>query len=157
MRRGQLQSLEPVMVVIILAIIGIVGGMFYFSIAERGAQEDALLLDEQEDLAVLKRIAAAPELACPADITTGTYCIDLYKARAFSDLMAQDRHRVRYHPFFGDTQITVEWLDLPSRQSLALYNGTNATDLRATRTYFVVYDPVDGRRHFATLLIRRAS
>jgi hypothetical protein len=154
MRRGQLSTLEPVLIVIFLVII--VGILLLFSTALIGdrSANDKLLLASDADLRLLKRITHMPELSCPSSETGETYCIDLYKAAAFANQDVKS-----YRSLFGPTRITVQYLDLDTgqwEQPIVLYNDAGQ-DVRASQTFSTVFDPLTQTRHFALISVERAT
>jgi hypothetical protein len=159
-RKAQLQTLEPILIVIVLAIIAGAALMFFLRFSERQSIVDARAFDREEDLAAVKRVTAMPELSCPRDVSAGTYCIDLGKAVAFSELSQRRDVAMLYRPMFGDAVLVLSWIDLDTGTlaNLTLYNQSlNTSQTSQSRTYGTVFDPLTGERHFATLTIRRSS
>jgi hypothetical protein len=157
-RRAQLQALEPIFIVIILAIVMGIGLLFYVRIADSQERQDSSAQAQQEDLATLARISRMPELSCSADASL-TNCIDVHKAEAFSRLLANDQAKLYYYPYLGDKNITITWLDLASgvTTTLRLYGGMQSDTYTATTTYFTVYESVNSTAKLATLTILRRS
>jgi hypothetical protein len=161
-RRGQLQALEPILVVIFLAIIIGLVLLYYVQITTVEGTRDQRRYQAQEDLALLGRITTLPELSCPRSETVKTYCLDLFKAQAFATLTAQPETKAYYYPVFGSANVTLYWLDLKygaeRLQSLRLYSSIgNSTNVKPTTTYFTAYEPVDGTRQFAMLVVERQT
>ena len=164
LKKGQLQTLEPIFVVILLVLL--LGGalFFFFRYAKTQASQDTSIANEQEAISLLKKVTTLPELSCPTSITGDTYCIDMYKADAFSGMMNNDSKRAFYFPLFGTASITLEIVSSSPHDPIVLYNTLpkdpatldNLT-IFASTTYFLVFDPVLYEKDFAILTVRRAS
>jgi hypothetical protein len=160
MRRAQLQTLEPIVIVIILTLIVSIGLLFYFRASSDITTRDQLQVGALQDLETLSALSRMPELVCTADVTRNTNCIDTEKAKAFAQLLRSDRGRNDYYPLLGSTSITITWIDLSSGESqLLLYNATdlNRSSVTPTRTYFTMYDPLTRTKEFAVMDILRGS
>lgn len=158
-RRGQLQVMEPIVIVVFLALILGILLMFYLRIAGTEQAQEVRVHENVQDLAVLQRMARLPEIACPKSETGQTYCIDLYKVRAFNQSMEDPRARTGYFPVFGAARITVRIIDVSGDTSnITIYNTLNATaNVRPSITYTTVYDPVLDTRQFAMIMIERQT
>ena len=157
--KGQLQVMEPIIIVVFLALILGILLMFYLRIADTEHAQDVRVHENAQDLAVLQRMARLPEIACPKSETGQTYCIDLYKARAFTRSMENPRARASYFPVFGAARITVHIIEVSGETSnFTIYNTLNATaNVRPSITYTTVYDPVHDTRQFAMVMIERQT
>jgi hypothetical protein len=152
MRRGQLQAMEPIIIVVILILIFSIAGVFFFRAGEREQATDARLLQDKNDAALLARMAWLPELSCG----TGTNCIDRYKLEAFAALLHNQTVRTSYYQIFGQTQVSVTWIELEGQQqTVILYDNFKGEDVATTRTYFTIYDPATNTRNFAIMTIKR--
>ena len=151
-----MQTLEPVIIVIMLAIIIGIGLLFYARISASQQHQTGVALQYQEDLATLSRLSHMPELSVPAGADCSN-CIDIYKAAEFSELLKGERNRTVYYPVFGPTAIMIDYLELSGNKlnHLVLYNNTNTGFAKVTRTYFTMYEPVNRTRQFAMLTIAR--
>jgi len=147
MKKGQLQTLEPIVIVIVLVLIAAIVLMLFVKLNDTSPS-----FDSREALNVLQRVSTMPELSCPAIETAGTHCIDLGKARAFSRTVDE----IFYQPVFGFTSITLEVVEENKLEEILLYDATVPdANVRASTTYFTVHDPVTDTRKFAMLTIRR--
>ena len=150
MKRGQLQTLEPIIIVIVLVLIAALVLMAFVRLTDASTP-----LDNSEAVAVLERVSTMPELSCPVIETAGTYCIDLAKVEAFSRIMRDEDNRIAYQPVFGFTQITLE---VVGDDPILLYDMIDPeADVRAGTTYFTVHDPLTDTRRFATITVRRET
>lgn len=156
MRRGQLQTLEPIIIVMVLALIAGLSLLFYLRITEGQEMQQTREFRMQEDVATLGRIANLPELSCNRAETANTYCIDVYKARTFGEFLRTNHQaRTYYYALFGATNITLQIISGGTTEQIALYENLNNTFVTQTRTYFTVQDPTTGSREFAVLIIER--
>lgn len=159
-RRGQLQAMEPIIIVIVLAIIIGIVMLFYTRISAQENRAGTTRYQAREDIAMLGRLTTMPELACPRSETVKTYCIDIGKATAFAAMMNDPKERIYYNPFLGATNLTLKWYDMQQDKmnSLALYNNLRDPErITTTTTYFTVFEPVNSTRQFAMLIVERQS
>jgi hypothetical protein len=150
--------MEPIIIVIMLAIIFGMALLFYARISGTQQKTEASHYQAEEDLDTLDRLTTMPELSCPRSETVKTYCIDRLKAEAFAGMLDNGGNRIYYTPLLGDTSITLIWYDLndDALHSLPIYNNLkDSTRVKATRTYFTVFDPITGTRQFAMLNVER--
>ena len=162
MKKGQFQTLEPVIIVIILVFIIGVMLMFYMRISKVEGDKTATTLRAQEDLTMREMITQLPELRCTESETSGTYCIDLFKAAEFKSLMTDDEQQILYYSLFGDAKITLHKIDLtdntPTLSSgIILYNAlTNEEgNINTKYVYFTAHEPIEDKRLFAMVKIER--
>ncbi len=158
MRKGQLQTLEPILIIIFLAIIAGIGMLFWIGFVESDAKDSAAAYESREALALLQRITTLPEFSCALSETRGTYCIDLEKAKVFQSMMADERLALQYTPILGFSNITLEIVDFSgANQKLVLNSRLNSERYQIMRTYFTVHDPVEDTRGFGVLTIVREA
>jgi hypothetical protein len=157
MSKGQLQTLEPIIIVMMLALLVGLGLLFYIRINHAGTQQARSVAGAQEDFTTLARIVELPELACSSGATAKEYCIDLYKAKAFAASTQNNEQRAYYYTFFGASRITLEYIDDPMPEPIVLYENLKDTHVIQTRTFFAVLDPVTNERKFAVLKIERET
>ncbi len=160
-RRGQIQTMEPIIITIFLILILLAGGA-YFLHAFSGQQEQrAEAVQAADDLALLERLTTLPELSCGGTTNAGPLCVDARKARLFAGMLAaNDSLRIAYYPVFGSTNITLRTVDITTGNaqdftiSDASRNGS--ARVRSTRTFVTVLDPSDGDVGFGMLEVRRS-
>lgn len=161
MRRGQLQTLEPILIVIVLSVLFGVGLLFFVKLQAHDPMK--AVTSEREATALLKKITTLPELSCPTSETVQTYCLDLVKAQMFSEMLGNAGNASFYFPLFGRSSVTLEWYDLSYGdeaivEQLELYNALlEGADVAMSTTYFTVYDPVADQRYFASIMVRRQT
>lgn len=160
-RRGQMQTMEPIIVVITITILLLVGGA-YFLRASQGAEGDRTASRQgAEDLALLERVTTLPEIACAGVSSAGRLCVDKEKVRVFSAVLASNETlRVMYFPLFGRTNVSLRIVDVEDGVATGypLYMAMdNASTIRATRTFVSVLDPATGTLGIGSLEIRRAT
>ena len=152
MRKAQVQALEPIVIVIFLALLLGIALVFYFRISGGQVRQDESLVRSQENAQLLATVTRLPELSCTSDTRN---CIDLYKAQAFAASVTDPRQRLFYYALFGTANISIQWVELSGKKELQLYNALQSENIRASRTYFTIQDPVTGHRHFATMTIEQ--
>lgn len=152
MRRAQLQTLEPVIIIVFLGILFAIGLIFFV----RLGGSDVTIVNEREALATLSAVTTLPELSCASSVSSDTYCLDLYKARSFAEMNRDDP--LYYFPLLGAAEITLSYVDLRTglQQDIVLYDTVNPNStVIGSSTFFTVHDSVREERHFAMLTIRR--
>jgi hypothetical protein len=157
--------MEPILIVMFLALI--IGLLLLFSlrIGDREVEVTATKEASKQDLLLLGRIANLPELSCPKSESAKTYCIDMFKAEAFRQLMKDDDvARSSYYPLLGASEIAVEWIDMDSNgasinKSMVLYDNLNSSGVRPAVAYSTMYNPASpgAARMFATVTIYRRA
>jgi hypothetical protein len=157
--RGQINTLEPIVIVIILVLIVGIGLGFYVRASADVNDRTREELRAEQDIVTLAALSRMPELSCTSDISRGTNCIDVEKAAALASHFSRDANRLPYYSLLGSSSVTLTWIDTASggTRRLLLYNATGTGGVRATRTYFTVYDPRTGTRRFAVLDVRRST
>jgi len=158
--RGQLQVLEPIIIVLILGILVAGGIIATVKVGKTQADSDAFILDAQNARSTLQTITNLPELSCPRSVTVETYCIDLYKAEWFSVMMKNDTKKSYYQPLFSSSRITLTYFELEdgglTENQVILYDDVlNENNIGSISTYFTVYDPISDDRLFAWIMIQR--
>jgi|GEM_PF-6148969 len=160
-KKGQLNTMEPIIIVIVLALIAGLGLLFYTRINDTQQTTAVSTMNAQQDVALLSTLARMPELACSRAETSDTKCIDLGKASAFAEILITDQKiKNEYYPIFGASKVMITYVDsfdvgMPSR-SVTVYDALDdESRVRPTRTYFALYNPGDERMMFATLVVER--
>jgi hypothetical protein len=158
MKKAQLQAMEPIIIVIVLAVIIGVGLLFYTRINDNQQREDRIVAYQQEDLVLLSRIARMPELSCSNDESL-TNCIDAEKAKAFATVLRTERGRLHYYSFFGDANVTITSFDLETGtlDTQEIYGGLDAESYTPIVMYFTLYDPKTDISKMATLTVLRRA
>lgn len=157
-RHGQLQAMEPIIIVMVIAVIIGIVLVFYFRITTVSSGISSQRLQSQEDVLSMIRIARMPELLCPGSISGDTNCIDLEKAKAFSAILRNQTYKTYYHPILGNANITIFWLDGDMKtHQMQLYSDipSNSTHTSASLTYFTVYDPIAEVNDLAWVMIQK--
>jgi hypothetical protein len=155
--------MEPIVIIMVLALIIGVAVMMYVRIADAQEGDDRRSMGAEEDLVLLSTLASMPELSCPQSISAGTRCLDRGKVLAAASVMTDDGTgggKLYYYRLFGDIRITITTVPLTDEEPsvVVLYDGMPATEnSRVTRTYFTLYDHVTDGRVFAILEVRRAT
>lgn len=160
LRRGQMQTLEPIIIVITITLLLLVGGAYFLRASQGADDQRASARQEAEDLALLERVTTLPEISCSGVSSAGRLCVDREKAIAFSStILANESLRIAYFPLFGRTDLSLRVVSLNEdvARDISIYDAAdNATTIRATRTFVSVLDPATGTLGIGSLEIRRA-
>ena len=158
--KGQSQTMEPIITIVILAVLAAIGIIFFMRVGDTQQNVEIARVEELQSIEVLKLVTTMPELSCPKSVTTDTYCIDLYKAISFARLMNDGQNRIYYQPLFGTSRVTLTYIHIPSgdKDTIELFNLiAKDSNLRATSTHFTVYDPILKEKKMAILTVQRES
>jgi hypothetical protein len=161
-KRAQLQAMEPIMIVIVLAIIAGIVLLFYVRLSSNEQQAEIRTTQSSEDVQILGAVARMPELLCPNVESVQVNCIDYEKAKAFSQSSMLPENKVFYNPLFGNANITLYWIDSIDSDGAVNIKSTqlfdtmvNRNKTRMTITYFTLYKPIEDRRYMAWMQIER--
>ncbi len=161
-RRAQLQTMEPIMIVIVLSIIAGIALLFYVRLSSGEARAELRTTQSAEDIQVLGAVARMPELLCPNTESVQVNCIDYEKAIAFAESSKSIDNKIYYNPFFGNANITLFWIESTGApdgytiQSKQLFDTmVNRNKTRTSITYFSLYKPIEDRRYVAWMQIER--
>lgn len=157
-RRGQLETLEPILIVIMLVLIAGIGLLFYVNISAGEYRGDLARIDDAQAIAIMQRATSMPELSCALSETAGTFCLDKYKVLAFSSIAREEQARIYYQDVFGTSSVRIGWLEAGSEEKVVLYNITTGNgSITTMHTYFTLHDPVADERYFAVMTIAREA
>ncbi len=161
-RRAQLQAMEPIMIVIVLAIIAGISLLFYVRLSSGETRAQIRTTESIEDVQILGAVARMPELLCPDTESVQVNCIDYEKAKIFSQSSKLPENKIYYNPFFGNANITLYWIESISGsndvtiQSQQLFDTmVNRNKTKTSITYFTLYKPIEDRRYMAWMQIER--
>lgn len=162
-RRAQLQAMEPIMIVIVLAIIAGIVLLFYVRLSTGEARAETRTAQAVEDVQILGAVARMPELLCPDTESVQVNCIDYEKAKVFAKSSQSTENKVYYNPFFGNANITLYWIESVhdadgnvNVQSQQLFDTmVNRNKTKTSITYFTLYKPIEDRRYMAWMQIER--
>ena len=166
--KGQLQAMEPIIIVVMLGlIIGLVL-LFYVRLSGTQAQTTQKITSSEEDVVMLTKVSRMPELLCPSTIASDTNCIDLGKASSFSAITTTAQGKMYYNSLFGNSNIILHWINFSSGNADAVINdmtlysaldqrslGKNSSGVSTSTTYFFVYDPITKSNDLAWLDVVR--
>jgi len=86
-RKGQMKIQQMVFMLIAVTLFLVLAGLFFLLIVFSGTKESAALLEEENALLLVSKLANSPEFSC-GDVffgTTKTNCIDSDKVMALKD------------------------------------------------------------------------
>jgi len=139
MRRAQLQSMETILVAIVLILILLFSIYFFSRVSDTNLEgtKQKFRFDEVQNTAYV--LSALPELSCPLEGGEARICIDKIKLSILSqalnnpaDNLYSDQLRLQYVELFGNTLITVRTVyppPTPQEAQVILFNATSATNL----------------------------
>lgn len=153
-RKGQIQSGESITVVIIVIILIILGLVFGFN-REQSANTDAKAQQEQLSAVRITEVATnLDELKCSRFKSTGNLCMDIYKAKALSGIIKEDKENAykTYYEMFRNSQINISII-YPNPENIQIYDYNDSIN-KSSKTSFtplVVWDPVKKVKSFAIM------
>lgn len=163
MKKSQIRLFESIAVLIIFVFFVAIGIRFYASAQERSLTEAALEFSELDAVKTTLLLANMPEIACSFQGITDVGCLDLYKIKAWEEIM-NDPQRLNflehYIPLLGLSEVTITEIYPDSGRSWVVYNSSlgnfsyrlvGETRLQIPTT---IYDPSTNRNTFGVLAVR---
>lgn len=161
MKNAQLQSMETIIIVIILIVLTLIGIWFFARATDEQIDRTSTTLKISTLQATGKKLSYLPELSCQSGGAETELCIDLVKAEILSAWLANpnspyhEELRIRYYQMFGDTRITIQQIypetDNPEDNNILLFNGTTALSVYAQALPISLYNPIDGQTYLGVL------
>lgn len=112
-KKGDVEMIETIMVLVVVIILLMVGLVFYFRMSAAGIEETGIEVCQLGGNDLLLAITGMPELQCSLDTITEKDCVDLDKVAAFQALMNDNTIKKQYDQLFSGTcpkKIKVELL-----------------------------------------------
>ncbi|MBR9702618.1 hypothetical protein GOV10_01150 [Candidatus Woesearchaeota archaeon] len=162
MKRGQLQSMETIIIVIILVLLTLMGIWFFAKATDNQIESTSTKLKLATLQTTGKKLSYLPELSCQSGGAETELCIDIIKAEILSEWLtnsSKDYHeelRIHYYQMFGDTRITIQqvypedFFD-PESNDILLFNGTTSLSVYAQALPISLYNPIDGQTYLGVL------
>lgn len=156
-QRGQLQSMETIIIAVILIFLVILGAVFYATSSQRTVQRAGLEAQLVRLDTLAKKLHYLPDLSCPNYGASKTPCIDLIKAELMGSILNNPTAglydpdaRLDYYSLFGDSMVKVEVL-YPQEQEIILFNATTGGNVVAASVPVSVFDPISNQRMLGRL------
>lgn len=158
MKKAQIQSAETIMVLIVLSII-IIFGLIIASNYESGEiQQESKEREQLSALAIASQLGNLPELRCTVRQTAIERCIDLYKAKSFSNYLQLDSsYKIER---FGNTNISIRIINPTYTEEIIVIAVANNQDLQGKSLVtvpIILNDPITQLNHFALLEVTTIS
>lgn len=150
-KKGQMNMMETIMVLIVFFFLLVIGLVFYAYIQVGNAKADVKKYSDLKAIENMQKLLFLPELQCGGGDEVFT-CIDVFKLKALSDVMANGTNRVYYSDELGDSLVMVEEV-YPGNQSWALYNRSTG---KGTASFIPVslWYPIEDEYHMGLITIR---
>lgn len=160
-RKGQVQSGETVVVVIIVTIM-IVIGLVFATKSKQGSIEQAVEeINEQEAMEVAIIASSLNELRCSDYSTMVKSCLDLHRLYAFSEVVENDKEDSfrHYYDLLGNTKLEVKILTSEPKINITLYDYNNSANKSSSPVFIptIVFDSITQQSYFAILEVRTFS
>lgn len=148
MKKGQIQIQETIFVLFAVILILALGMIFFFNTQKGSVEEIYQEYQEEKFENMLLTVPNLPELKC-SELLEEKECIDLYKARAFSQLSGQS---VLYRGEFGYKEINLE----VGNEKVKIYQQIKpgSENLRVINSLVSVYDPKTKKNLIGVLEIK---
>lgn len=148
MKKGQIQIQETIFVLFSVLILLVIAMIFFFSFQKGNVEEIYQDYQESKFQEMLLTVPNLPEIKC-SELTKEEECIDLYKARAFSEISSQG---VLYRGEFGYKEINLE----VGSEKIIIYQQqkVNYENLRVINSPVSVYDPKTEKYKIGVLEIK---
>ncbi len=104
-KKGQIQMMETIMVLIVVFILIIIGVFFYYKFKIQSIDEEIKDLELERYTFLLSSIPSMPELKC-TERGQEELCVDSFKLMAFKNTLSRDPY---YKSLFKKSEITIEF------------------------------------------------
>jgi hypothetical protein len=119
MRRAQLQSMETILVAIVLILILLIGIYFFSRVNDISLDESHQEFKIDAVRGAAQQLSYLPELSCPLDGAESRICIDKVKLAILSDWLNNpgnpeysNAERLRYNPFTDTVELGIIMVEL---------------------------------------------
>ena len=155
-KKAQIKLFESIAVLMVFVFLVAVGMRFYSSIQMQEFE------DAQRDFFQMNSIKASiiishfPEVTCSFEGTSEIACFDLYKIKAWHDLISNPQKIVfanYYLPLVGNSEITVQEI-YPMKNNWTLYNTSLNSSFDYMRTPITIYDPITKKNSVGVLHVK---
>jgi len=167
-RQGQIQNMESIAVVIIIAILIILGIVFATSQKIGSAGTEIARVQELNSLTIAFKVAGLREIKCSTNSESGNTCFDLYRLKALGktiddNTLDADKY---YYDIFKKSKISIRPIypeitidpDDESVKTIVVYEyklpeGQTETSIKPSFFPILLYDPLEDKNIFAMLEI----
>lgn len=156
--RGQ-QSLETILVVIVLSLILIFGIYFFARITDVELTEEDQEFKRDAVNAIAQQLSYLPELSCPAEGGEARICVDKIKAQLLSrwlndpnDGHYSDTVRLRFIQQFGTTNIIL-YVTYPAQEEIVVLDATSSDNVQTQSLPVTIYDARTDTTQFGYLQV----
>ena len=135
-KKAQAKMMETIMVLVVFFILLMLGLGFYAYTRITTLEREVSDVTDLESIEVAQAVNYLPELKCFRQGIVIENCIDLYKARAFSQLMNQStENKLDYFDQLAHSKIQLKGIypnEAQPKETLLLYNNSKRIMLAAT-------------------------
>ncbi len=151
-KKGQVQMMETIAVLLIFFILVVLGIMFYARVMRGNLaieQEEALQLNA---IQAASRASSLPELQCSEDNIVSDNCIDLLKLEAAAPIIRQPANEIYYYDKLLFSKITIYEV-YPNDRDWTLYNRelTDYSNKIITNVPIRLFDPITDKSAFGVM------
>jgi len=164
MKKAQIQSMESIVVVIIIGIMIVLGIVFAFSLKSDTINSDVRKQQDLLSFTIALRASSLNELKCSTFAESGNVCLDLYRLLAMEETVNPRNPDAFKHYFkmFKQSEIIVhlvqpEYLENGNRIEKITIYSFEPEDTTASESLFypvLVYDPYDDINIFGVMEVR---
>jgi hypothetical protein len=151
-KKGQVQMMETLAVLLIFFILVVLGIVFYAKIMKGNIvleQEESLQLNA---IQAAQRASSLPELQCSDDNIVADNCIDLLKLEAASAIILKPENEIYYYDKLLFTKITLQEIYPNERQWLLYERPLEQFSNRiVTNVPIRLFDPVKDKSAFGVM------
>lgn len=160
MKKGQIQNIETIGVIIIVIVLIILGITFWSKVRSSDISDQKSQAEELSLIDIAKTLNELPELKCYQIGTETVECIDLYKALAFNktlnsvDEINRRKMMQYYNHYFKTTKITIEQT-YPEKIIIELYNNNISNASSQTKIFqpTIIRDNLKNVNNFGIITI----
>lgn len=158
MKKAQIQSMESIVVLIIVTIMLVIGIIFFSNFQ---GQDSERMLDQERELnavSVALQMINLEELRCSTATIRTERCVDKLKLNAFVGI--SNSNYDFYFDKFGNTNISIQLIHPKlEEEKIHIYSYTGNFTSASIHTFIplTVFDPINNVRHFAIMEVRALS
>ena len=154
-KRAQVQMAESITAIVIVTLLIVFGVIFYSKMQEGSIAESKKSAQALSAVQLAQRLASLPELSCTTAAAQDASCIDLYKARVYTQAMnlstpSGERMRSYYFELFGNARIELDKV-YPEGTASEFHNITiyenNASSLQNVQPTFIPFTVMNSLTH----------
>ena len=154
-KRAQIQSGELIMIVIVVMMFLVMGLVGYANFQERNINQVSQEFESLAAVELAQQALSLQEMKCGFAVETSDQCVDLYRVRELSSLLADTELSsslfTYYRSVFGESRIIIEKI-YPEYELFEIYD-IGEGDENPIRIPIYIYDPLTKENTFGVITV----